>query len=79
VTAPNDLSADRLSSGADNVYAALIAAHEGLDDRQSAALNARLILLLANLVGDADAVIKAIETAKAERQGAQDRHDRTGS
>ncbi len=59
-----DLSSDRLGQRADDVYAALIAAHQGLSDAESEALNARLILLLANLVGDADAVIAAVEAAK---------------
>ena len=59
-----DLSADRLQGRADDVYAALLAAHEGLTPEESAALNARLILILANLVGDADAVIRAIELAR---------------
>ena len=60
-----DLSTDRLGADGDEVYAALIAAHEGLSDEDSAALNARLVLLLANLVGDADAIRAAIEAAKA--------------
>ena len=62
---PVDLSTDRLQARADDVYAALIAAHEGLDPHASAALNARLILLLANLVGDAETVIAAIEAARS--------------
>ena len=33
-------------------YAALVAAHEGLSENDSAALNARLVLLLANHIGD---------------------------
>ncbi len=65
MTAP-DLSAHRLGARADDIYAALISAHEGLSDAESAALNARLILLLLNLVGDADAVLSAIERARAE-------------
>jgi hypothetical protein len=36
----------------DGFYAELIGAHEGLSDADSAALNARLVLLLANCVGD---------------------------
>lgn len=40
----------------DGFYEALANAHEGLDREQSAALNARLIFLLANQVGD-DAVL----------------------
>jgi hypothetical protein len=63
-----DLSASRLGERYDDVYAALIAAHEGLSDAESAALNARLILLLANLVGDADAVIAAVAAARAGRE-----------
>ena len=59
-----DVSADRLQGRADDVYAALLAAHEGLTPEASAALNARLILILANLVGDVDAVIRAIELAR---------------
>ena len=35
----------------DNVYASLIAAHDGLTEPESQALNARLILILANGVG----------------------------
>ena len=34
----------------DDFYAALLEAHEGLSDRESASLNARLVLLLANRV-----------------------------
>jgi hypothetical protein len=51
----------------DAFYEALMNAHDGLDDDQSAALNARLILLLANQVGD-DAVLMAClkEAAKTD-------------
>lgn len=49
----------------DDFYAALIEAHTGLDERQSAALNARLILLLANQVGDLATLKEAIAAAKA--------------
>jgi len=59
-----ELSADRLGSRADDVYDALIAAHTGLGDAESAALNARLILVLANFIGDADKVIAAIDAAR---------------
>ena len=55
----------RLGARADDVYAALIAAHEGLDREASRALDARLILILADLAGDADAVVAAIATANA--------------
>ena len=47
----------------DDFYAALIAAHEGLSDDQSAAFNARLILLLANHIGDRAVLAEALAAA----------------
>ncbi|MEZ5649014.1 MAG: DUF2783 domain-containing protein [Burkholderiaceae bacterium] len=47
----------------DGFYAELIRAHEGLSDDQSTALNARLILLLANHIGDRQALTEALATA----------------
>jgi hypothetical protein len=49
----------------DDFYQALIDAHAGLTDAQSAALNARLILLLANQVGDPATLREAIDAARA--------------
>ena len=49
----------------DDFYQALIEAHAGLSEVQSAALNARLILLLANQVGDLETLKEAIAAAKA--------------
>ncbi len=48
----------------DDFYADLIAAHEGLSDDDSAALNARLILLLANHIGDRAALSEALTLAR---------------
>jgi hypothetical protein len=48
----------------DDFYQALIDAHVGLTDAQSATLNARLILLLANQVGDLDTLRAAIAAAR---------------
>ncbi len=53
----------------DEFYQALIDAHAGLTDEQSAALNARLILLLANQVGDLDTLKAAIEAAREGLDG----------
>ena len=50
----------------DDFYQALIDAHAGLTDAQSAALNARLILLLANQVGDQVTLCEAITAARAD-------------
>lgn len=55
----------RLGARGDDVYAALIEAHRGLSEEASARLNARLVLLLANHVGDADVVLDAIRRAAA--------------
>ena len=52
-------------SDPDGFYEALIAAHEGLSDEQSNLLNARLILLLANQVGDMASLRACIAAARA--------------
>jgi len=55
-------------AGADDFYAELLAIHDGKSKEQSDAINARLILLLANHVGDrailTDAMQKAVTAAK---------------
>jgi len=48
----------------DGFYAELIAVHDGLTDEESMALNARLILLLANHVGDREVLRAALEAAR---------------
>ncbi|MEA1652819.1 DUF2783 domain-containing protein [Nitrospirillum sp. BR 11164] len=62
--AEDSLAQDRLGGRGDDIYAALLAAHEGLAFEASAALNARLVLLLANAVGDVSLVLAAIERAR---------------
>ncbi|MCE3273999.1 MAG: hypothetical protein K0S57_4396 [Ramlibacter sp.] len=49
---------------ADGFYEQLLDAHQGLSDEQSALLNARLILLLANQVGDGKVLKECVEAAK---------------
>ena len=49
----------------DSFYAELIAAHEALSEDESAALNARLILILANHIGDRSVLSQALATARA--------------
>ncbi len=49
----------------DAFYEALIAAHDGLSDEDSNRLNARLVLLLANRVGDNAALADCIAAARA--------------
>ena len=48
----------------DDFYAALIELHRGLTDEQSELVNARLILLLANHVGDAEVLREAMRRAR---------------
>ncbi len=50
--------------GVDDFYAELIATHEGLSDADSNALNARLVLILANHIGDRDVLSAAMKAAK---------------
>lgn len=57
VTAPNIADPDAF-------YEALLAAHRDLSDEESAALNARLVLLLANHVGDGSVLREALEEAR---------------
>lgn len=48
----------------DGFYEALVQAHDGLTAEESAALNARLILILANQVGRLDVLKEAIKVAQ---------------
>ncbi|MGQ0563818.1 MAG: DUF2783 domain-containing protein [Gemmobacter sp.] len=48
----------------DGTYAALLAAHRGLTEAESHALNARLVLILCNHVGDATVLDEALALAR---------------
>lgn len=48
----------------DGFYDELLAAHHGLSKAESDALNARLILVLANHIGDRDILRAALNAAK---------------
>lgn len=48
----------------DGFYAALVAAHEGLSEAESAELNARLVFLLANQVGEQGVLLDCIAAAR---------------
>jgi hypothetical protein len=59
------LSTDwNLGTSGDDVYAALMAAHEGLSAEESARLNVRLVLLLMNHIGDRAVLEAAIAAAR---------------
>lgn len=49
---------------ADAFYEQLLDAHQGLSQEASELFNARLILLLANQVGDAKVLVECIEAAR---------------
>lgn len=59
ITAPN-------MSNPDDFYEALIDMHRDLDEAQSQAVNARLILLLANHIGDMQVLREAMTHARTE-------------
>ena len=48
----------------DGLYAAIVDAHADLSDADSAALNARLVLLLANHIGDPAVLAEALAIAR---------------
>lgn len=49
---------------ADSFYASLLEAHAGLTSEQSEALNARLILILANQIGQQSVLTECIKAAQ---------------
>ena len=51
-------------AGADAFYETLLAAHEGLSKEESDALNARLILILCNHIGDRTVLAEALAAAR---------------
>jgi hypothetical protein len=51
-------------SAADDFYEALINAHQDLTIEESQAFNARLVLLLANHIGDFPVLQQALQAAK---------------
>ncbi len=52
----------------DEFYAELIGAHEGLSKAESDALNARLVLLLANHIGDRQVLREALDAAALKQK-----------
>jgi hypothetical protein len=50
----------------DDFYEALIDAHRGLSDEQSRDVNCKLILLLANHIGDMEVLQEALTIARQE-------------
>mgnify|MGYP000256063827 CR=1 FL=1 len=57
ITRPNLIDSD-------GFYAGLLATHRGLTEAESQALNARLILILANHIGDNRVLVEALTLAR---------------
>lgn len=56
----------RAYSAGDDFYQALIDTHRDLSDEQSARVNARLVLLLSNHIGDLEVLREAMDIAREE-------------
>jgi Protein of unknown function (DUF2783) len=53
----------------DDAFRAIVEGHHGLTDEQSAALDAALVLILANHIGDIDVLHDALALAKRTTAG----------
>ena len=59
---------DGFTGRGDDFYEALIRAHQGLGEAESHTLNARLVLILANHIGDLIVLQKALALARRSLQ-----------
>ena len=66
------LNAQPNIAAADDFYEELIELHRGLSDEQSMLLNAKLVLLLANHIGDMDVLRAALAAARESVAPTQD-------
>jgi hypothetical protein len=70
---PGQAAPLRAYSPGDTFYEALIQSHQGLNEAQSRLLNARLVLLLANHIGDLRILNEALAAARAGLVAGEDR------
>jgi|GEM_PF-171189 len=70
MTTMTDFTGERQLDDPDGFYAELLQLHEGLSEAESQRLNARLILILANQIGDRRILREAM--ALARRAGGKD-------
>ena len=63
------LSTESRLARPDDVYARLIEAYRDLDEAESHKLSAKLILLLANHIGDPEVLEEALAVARSEAEG----------
>ena len=61
---PTDLILTPNMDRPDDIYADLLVAHEGLSKAESDALNARLILILMNQIGERRVLAQALAAAR---------------
>jgi hypothetical protein len=61
------LSTESRFRNPDAAYVALVQARRGMSEAEAAALDAKLVLILANHIGDLDVLKEAIVLAKAGR------------
>lgn len=59
-----DIGEDRLGAAGDLFYENLLKAHAGLDAEASQRLNMRLVLLMANAIGDMEILDAVLAAAK---------------
>ena len=55
----------------DDFYEVLISTHQGLPTEESHAMNARLVLLLSNHIGDLDVLREALRIARGKPEAAE--------
>lgn len=60
----DQIGEDRLAPNGDDFYELLMEAHEHLSESESHALNMRLVLMLANEIGDIGRIKDVINAAK---------------
>ena len=63
----NKLRSDPGVANPDDFYARLIGLHEGLSSEESHKVNAKVILMLANHIGDTDVLYEVLEYIKKSR------------
>ena len=59
-----EIGSDKLKGRGDELYAELLAAHDGLSEADSGRLNARLVLLLLNELDDVDHAVRVLREAQ---------------
>jgi hypothetical protein len=76
MTSPMALSTSSNFAKPDDAFRLVVEAHRGLSDESSAALDAALVLVLANHIGDIDILREAIALAKRglPDQAAHEKH-----